>query len=481
PLALEPFVPPPIEAGEDEFAYMQRVRALEEEDKQRQLQEAGMLGNVRDIGASGNLGMAEAQLQAREGQGAAELEQLERVAQVQKEAAEMSSRATAEAKQADIERRDFATLQRDAITQQQQVQQAARAKLQDLPELDPDRSFKSKSGGAKFWAVLGSLAGGAIGSSQVNDQLMQIAAQDLEAQKANAAQTFDAANAADSAVDQQMGLYRELLGAAGDEAAADAMFLQLQLEDASRLLAEMGRTTIPVAKAELQQSLVNLKGQIDEQQRVIETRLATTPASFLKTYDPLGGRVRKKLEERALRLEKERTDFQKMGVEGEGKYAEKAYDRETKLLEKGAERETKLAEKAADKDFDIKKASDEWGAVETLVGDFLEANPDEIAGVGAPLGGDQDDRIRTRSFKSALELLATSGFTGATATDRQADQIKELVEGGMWEMSDEAFRTRMGEIMNIASSRRRFYQDQLGSKSPRIGDPKKGLSTFQPE
>lgn len=482
PLKIEPFTPPPIEAGEDEFAYMQRVQALQVEDEQRQIEAAGTLGDVRDIGASGHLGSAEASIQAKEGTGAAEIEQLERVAQVQKDAAEMSMQATADAQAADQQRRDFANQQREAIAVQQQVQQQARAKLQALPEMDHDRTFKSQSGGDLFWTLIGSLAGGAIGSTDVLDRLAARAQQDLEVQKANAAQTFDAANAADAAVGQQMGLYRDLLGAAGDEAAADAMFLQLQLEDAARLLeAEMSRTTVPVAKAQLQESLVGLKAQIDQQQQVIETRLATTPESFLRTVDPLGAGVRGKLEKRAERLEKERTDFQMKGVEGEGKYAEKAYDRETKMLEKGAERETKLAEKTVDKDFEIKKASDEWGAVETLVGDFLEANPDEIAGVGSPLGGDQADRIRTRAFKNALELMATSGFTGATASDRQAEQIKSLVEGEMWEMTDDAFRTRMGEIMNIASSRRRFYQDQLGSKAPRIGDPTKGGTSFQPE
>jgi hypothetical protein len=482
PLEIQPFTPPPIEPGEDEWSYMQRVQALQDADVERQFQEAATLGDVRNIGASGHLGMREAKLQGAEGVGAAELDQQERVAQTLKETAEMSRAATAEARARDIENREFARVQRDAIAEAQATQADLRERVQALPELDANRTFKSMSGGAKFLAMLGSLAGGAIGSSEVNDRLFAIAEQDLETQKANAAQTFDVANAADAAVGQQMGLYRELLGAAGDEAAADAMFLQAQLDDAATMLeAQLAETTVPLLRAQIQESLVGLRAQIDQQQQVIDVKLATTPHSFTTTKGSLGPRKRKKLEERALRLEKERTDFQMKGVESEGKYAEKAYDRETKMMEKGAERETKLAEKAADKDFEIKKASDEWGAVETLVDDFLKANPDEIAGVGAPMGGEQADRIRTRAFKNALELMATSGFTGATASDRQAEQIKSLVDGEMWEMTDDAFRTRMGEILNIASSRRRFYQDQLGSKDPRIGDPRQGLSTFKPE
>jgi hypothetical protein len=452
-LELQPFVPPPIEAGEDEFAYMQRVQALQVEDEQRQVAEAQTLGDVRDIGASGHLGSAEARLQAREGQGAAELAQLERVAEVQKQAAEMSSRATAEAKQADIERRDFATLQRDAITQQQQVQQAARTKLQALPELDPNRTFKSQSGGDLFWAILGNVAGGAIGSTQVNDMLRERAQQDLEAQKANAAQTFDAANAADAAVGQQMGLYRELLGAAGDEAAADAMFLQLQLEDASRLLeAEMARTTIPVAKAELQQSLVDLRGQIDEQQRVIETRLATTPASFLKTYDPLPGGVRKKLEDRALRIEKERTDFQKMGVEGEEKGLERDLKREIEGAKASKKMDTKTAEQAYAFGKDVEK-------IDTAIGglDELLAKPD-IEGygfTGSPLPefaspGLADTNAQINMVLDELARLKS----GAAIGKDEWEMYDGMLRGGTAIGGEERLRSNLERVRKFLASKR---------------------------
>lgn len=428
PLQLEPFTPPPIEPGEDEFSYMQRVQALQDEDVQRQFQEAETLNNVRDIGFGGHLGMAEARIQAQEGQGAAELAQMERVAEVQKQAAEQSMQATEQARQADIERRDFARMQRDAITEQQKVQQAARAKLQALPELDPNRAFKSMSGGARFWQILGSLAGGLIGSNQVNEQLMDIATKDLEAQKANAAQTFDAANAADAAVGQQMGLYRDLLGAAGDEAAADAMFLQLQLEDASKMLeAELARTTIPVARAELQQSLVNLKGQIDEQQRVIETRLATTPASFLKTYDPLGAGVRKKLEARAQRLEGERTDFQKLGVASE----EKALDREGELRKAGAttekERTTQAQQLAATHAKEVAKMQ----AASNILRDFVaKAREGDIAGRGLDTYFATEEGRKVReTLREAQRRQLRYESQGVIGEDELDDRVDSMMSG----------------------------------------------------
>ena len=328
-LQLKPFIPPPPEAGEDEWTYMERVQQLQAEDEQRQIAEAQTLGDVRDIGRDGHLGMGEAQVQAAENVGVAELQQAERVAEVQRQTAEASRAAIAEARAADIERRDFARLQRDAIDQAQAVQADARERLQSLPELDPNRTFRSMEGGDKFWAILGSLAGGAIGSNEVPNRLMEIASRDLETQKANAAQTYDAAAAADAGVAQQTGLYRDLLSAAGDEAAADAMFLQMQLEDAARELeAQLAETTVPKLQAELQQSLVGVRQQIDAQQRAIDVQLATTPEKIVKTFDPLGRRTRDLLMKRADRIEGERFKLQMAGIEGEDKAAERELKRE---------------------------------------------------------------------------------------------------------------------------------------------------------
>lgn len=331
-LQLEPFTPPPIEAGEDEFAYMQRVQALQAEDEQRQVNEAQTLGDVRDIGKSGHLGMAEAELQAAENVGSAELEQIERVAQVQGEAADKSRLAMEEAARARQEALDFADTQRAAMAALQETQKTASAKLQALPELDPNRAFKSMSGGAKFWAVLGGLAGGMIGSTDVVDRLAGIAQQDLEAQKANAAQAFDQSASADAAVSQQLNIYRELQAAVGE--AADPTWLKMQYEDAEQMLqAELARTTLPVEQAKLQESLVGLRGKINDEQMRIDALLATTPHNIVTSYDPVGARNRRKIEKQ---IDKERDferDLTKLGIAGE---------------EAGLERKARLAEKKAD-------------------------------------------------------------------------------------------------------------------------------------
>ena len=427
PLQLQPFIPPPPEAGEDEWSYMERVQQLQAEDEQRQIAEAQTLGDVRDIGRDGHLGMGEAQVQAAENVGAAELQQAERVAEVQRQTAEASRAATAEARAADIERRDFARLQRDAIDQAQAVQADARERLQSLPELDPNRSFKSMEGGAKFWAILGSLAGGAIGSNDVPNRLMEIAGRDLETQKANAAQTFDAAAAADAGVAQQTGLYRDLLSAAGDEAAADAMFLQLQLEDAARELeAQLAETTIPKLQAELQQSLVGVRQQIDAQQRAVDVQLATTPKSFLVQTGGMGPRSRKIAEKRVAQLEKERFELQKAGIEREDKQAERDLKREIEGGKSAKKADAKMAEQAYAFGKDVEK-------IDTAIGglDELLAKPD-IAGYGFT--------------GSPLPEFASPGLADTNAQINMVlDELARLKSGAAigkdeWEMYDGMLR-----------------------------------------
>ena len=494
PVAPFKFVPPeiPRNEGESDEDYAARVQVFAETAYREQLDEyqrkaaeqqaaAQLLGDVRDIGTPGHLGMREAQLQAAENLGQAQIEQQLAVTTAQTQAAESQRAAIEAARAAEQERRAFAQQQRDAMIQLQETEKAARAKIDALPELDGQRFFKSLKGGQKFWGILGAVLGGSVGID-VASQFRQAALDDLEEQKANAAQVFAQGDKASADVQQASTIYQDLIRSSGDESVADSMWIKLQMEDAATELERvLSQTTEPVLRAQLQQDLVNLRQQIFDEEQRIEVARIQTPWRISTTYDPIGRKNRERVVKQIDKAQEQGFELTKLGIEGE----EKGLERAARLQEKQVEGQAKVAAQRQGEqikaEMDIKKASDEWGAVETLVGDFLADNPDDIAGVGAPLTGSQADRIRTRQFQSALELLMTSGFTGATATDRQAQQIKDMVEGGVFEMDDEAFRVRMTEIMNIASARRRFYQNQLGSPDARIGDPAKGLPSFQPE
>jgi hypothetical protein len=339
PFEYQPGPAIPRNEGETDEEYAARMQAFEEADRRTQFEsyqrnvaeqqaQAQQLGDVRDIGAQGNLGMAEATLQAAEATGAAGVEQAKEVAQLQAQTAESTAQAIEASRQADLERRQFAQDQLDAVQESRKLQDATRKKLEALPDLDPGRFWKSKSGAGKLAAIFGAIAGGAIGSTAVPDQIERQSMQDLEAQKANAAQTLDLAAEADRQVQQQVSIYGELLDAAGSERAADAMYLQLQLEDAARQLeAKIAETTVPGLQAQLQESLVGLRGKLDQQQRIIDTEMATTPRSILSRRGGIPRRERERLEKRLDQLFDEGFELTKLGITSE----EKALDRAGKL------------------------------------------------------------------------------------------------------------------------------------------------------
>lgn len=479
-LQLEPFIPPPPEAGEDEWSYMERVQQLQAEDQQRQITEAQTLGDVRDIGRDGHLGMGEAQLQAAENVSAAELQQAERVAEVQRKTAEASRAATAEVRAADAERRDFARQKRDALDQVLAVQADARERLQSLPELDPNRSFKSMEGGAKFWAILGSLAGGAIGSNEVPSRLMEIASRDLDAQKANAAQVFDAAAAADAGVAQQTALYRDLLAAAGDEAAADAMFLQLQLEDAARELeAQLAETTVPKLQAELQQSLVGVRQQIDAQQRAVDVQLASTPKSFLVQTGGLGPRSRKLAEKRVARLEEERFKLQMAGIEGEEKQAERDLKREIEGGKSAKEADAKTAEQAYAFGKDVEKIDttiagiDEMLGASDIAGYGFTASPlPEVLSSGKAATNAQIDLI--------LDELARLK-SGAAITEDEWEMYDKMLRGGTTIGGEERLRENLRRVRKFLASKRDSIERGLDPAVRSAYRRNAGIADYDPQ
>jgi hypothetical protein len=283
-------------------------------------------------------------------------------------------------------------------------------------------------GGALFWSIIGNIAAGAMGSNQVNEALMARAQQDLDVQKANAAQAFDAAGAADAAVGQQMGLYRELLAAAGDEAAADAMFLQLQLDDASKMLeAQLAETTVPVLKAQLQESLVGLRQQIDQQEQAIQLRLATTPESFTTTTGSLGPRRRRLLEKRAEIKERERFELQKMAVEGD----EKALDRAGRLKEKQAEVGKEQAHHAQTLAAQHAKDVAKMQAASKILGSFVnKARQGDIAGRGmdAYFATEEGRNVR-ETIKEGLRRQLRYESQGVIGEDEIEDRVESMESG----------------------------------------------------
>lgn len=462
-LPVEPFQPRPFKAvprneEESDKDYADRLAFLADVDVRQQRetydrqvaeQEAAaqQLDDVRDIGRPGHLGMGEAQLQAAEGVGQAELEQLEATALAQREAADATQTATAEVQAADLARRERARQELEAVTHLQGVEARATERLQALPPLSDDAYFKSMKGGQKLAALIGAIGGGFGGGINIVGTLMELAERNLATQKANAAQVADKAAAASDAVGRQVGLYQDLLRSAGDEQAADAMWLKLQLQGAEKILqTRLDGTTSRVAQARLKASLVGLRQQIDVQRDAIDLRAKTTPEYFVRKLDPLTAATRKALNKRAEGLEKFDQDLAKTGIEGGQKMdiesmkvsadqAKTAKQQERDVYTESAGLADKIAEKqAVIQQIDDLKRDFEGGI--PGVGPFMgtETAVEWAKGVA---GADN----RAYQFKKRVRQIVERGLrdaTGAAAPPAEQEAYVEFIMEGSGDIGGEA-------------------------------------------
>lgn len=356
--------------------------------------------------------------------------------------------------------------QEEAIQKTNEGVAAATQKLTRFAD-DP---WQDKGAGFKTLAVIQGVLSGMVGQDATR-VLRQAIDTEMEGLRAGIGAAQSEQNAA-------MDTYRTLMAETGDQRQADLMMEAARLEAAkAEFLQKQREFNIPVLSAEHQAFLADLDEMIAQKHNAAQRMAATNVPFTTRTVSTMGAEERKVREQMASQGVKTAADATMAGV-GQANALELA-DVKGQSAQQAAAAKGR-AETTAKTEMDIKKATDEWGAVENLVSDFLEANPGNIHGVGMPLTGSQIDRSATRSFQSALELLMTSGFTGATATDRQVEQIRNMIEGGTFEMTDDAFRARMNTIKNIASSRRRYYQNQLAGANP-VAVQASDLSTFQPE
>lgn len=480
----QPFDPPEQEVGEDDRLYAERLQlaSMDHQLRQQDAEEAFAMEQqpqARDIGQGGEIGMLEAERRTQEGLTEAQVQQNTVMATAEANAAMAKQDQIETSRMALQEERDFQMAQRDRLLQAQDVEQSTRQKLESMPALDGQRYTDNLGIGQKILFGIAALASGWTGSTSAVDLVRGLNQEKLEEQRLNHEMGIKAYDAAKGAVDQGMNLYGMIKNEMGDPVASEMMFMNLLEEDEmAKLREEAAKTTEPIRRQQILQHALEIEQSIRDRRDQMGLRLAQAHEYTTRVSDP-HRREREFAEEQLGESLTAQRDLRGRGVDiGMAREKQEGALQLQDVKTQGAAA-TKQAEVKGRRDMDIKKASDEWGAVETHVRDFMEVNPDNIHGVGAPLTGSQNDRIRTRQFMSALELLATSGFTGATATERQAEQIKEMIEGGTFEVDDEAFRTRMESILNIASSRRRYYQNQLGGAEARIGETSE-MKSFQP-
>ncbi len=498
----EPFATPERIAGESDADYMARVQAMKtsydadvalqrkeyEADVARQREEyeewyqkeAGT-PMARDMGKDGNIGELETERRTQERLGEAKLAAAETMATAEVDAAQMYRDAIAESRQAEIERRDFAEQQRDALVRLQDVEAEARKKLAEQPEWDGGKGIVQNMGlGLKILAVVSAAAAGFAGKGgQYQGGFVQRAI-DQELRRVKQARQLGLENyeAAKGAVQQGMQLYNTIMSGLGDEAMADQMMLQMVGEDAAAFLRQkLAESTLPQEQAAIQLELQQIEVGLRERREQMKLKTALTPRRLAYKSDP-----NKEKRERLLEQQKAReTQLDKLAMAGidvaeaEAERGSKERMAETKAR---GQVQAKRAEKLAEGEMKIKEATRAWGTAERQIDDIL-GRTGEIHGRGIPWTGTSQERIELDSQLTALKQTITNAWTGATASPEQAEQFAKLVEGDWSELSDDALRARLRALKNIVSAQRRYLQEDLATSQNQVTSPTEAES-FQP-
>ena len=326
--AIEQFKPPERMENETDEEYNDRVRYALADHKlmvagrSQQYNDARRLRmedpEVEDLGTPGAPGLLEGQYIAAKKAGETDIEGAEKVLAKEETILDKRRKLIAEANKRDQRNQAKAQAALDATSRMQGLEKEIRDKIAAAPPLTGgvQEHFKNLSGFQKFAAVLGTLAGGWIGSDQIPQMLMKQAQENLEIKKANYQRMQDNLGSAERAVDESMDVYATIANNVGDKRVADLTFLSMALEaDAKEVENELANATIESERAKLRQVLTGLRADLVDLQAERQTRIAMTPEHIFTTYDPVGGARRADAKKRLGKLEEEESKIGFTGVD----------------------------------------------------------------------------------------------------------------------------------------------------------------------
>jgi hypothetical protein len=362
---------------------------------------------------------------------------------------------------------------------------AAADRLNEAPDIDPNRYWASQSAGRKaLWAIQAALAG--FAGLDPLGALNSAIAMDIDAQKANFAQKQAGFNARVEEFGAARSVYADLREGINDEMTADLMMESARLQQAEVAFKAMAvKEGIPPAMAQANIFLTQLQQRNVEIWTAIRERLAMTPAIIGGGTRPLyTGPIRKTLEQIATQENTRGQATELAAIEQGGKAASAAteFGQKKELAQIEADAKVRAAEatERGKGDAEIQKNTREWGTVETMIDDFLAANPDDIAGVGIPLTGSRGERISTAVFQRMLTNNLIKAITGANFSEQQGKDVLRIVEGTWDEFSDDDMRARLRALKQIVSAQRKYMQRPLQAPSRQVESVDQ-FSTFKPE
>lgn len=332
--------------------------------------------------------------------------------------------------------------QQDAIKASQLVMSKvteAADRLNEAPDIDPNRYWASQSAGRKAgWAI----SAGLLGFAGLNPfgALQQAISNDIDAQKATFAQKQAGFAARQGELDSSRSVYQDIRTAIGDEQATDLMMEQARLAQAETAFKAMQvKEGIPVLSAQSQLFLTQLQQRNAEITKTLGEMLATTPERIGGGFKPLVGgfqrqellRRSKDLHAREGKLEDKAIDIgqaaslQDRRVEGDVrvesvKASGRARAAEAKVRAKGAET---LAARVQDPQDAISIIDNLLELAEKSGG----GRPGQFGPLKMPGVFASDDQLAWDGSAAGLRLLTQKWASGAHLSESQFEQVEKML------------------------------------------------------
>lgn len=368
--------------------------------------------------------------------------------------------AVQEAKaQRDMERRNEA-LQKSQLVMSKVTQAADR--LNESPDIDPNRYWASQSAGRKFgWGLSAALLG--FAGLNPTGALQEAIARDIDAQKANFAQKQAGFGARMEEMGASRSVYQDLREAIGDEQATDMAMEHARLTQAETAFKAMAaKEGIPVAVAEQNVFLNEWRQRRAELERGLAEMMATTPERIGGGFRPAVSGFQRKVLEGALKdLDRRGEKMGELAITQGGAAAGDFTRAQTDLAKAEIEAGGKKAETKRQHSFEQRK----WVAEKVepyrneakLIEEFQAQYANEIPGIsfGLPPTKITDDQKQAYERLKRIVMVRLRRESGAAISDKELENDAAAILNAM---DEDDVRNMLNDRLNEARRRIDFYE-----------------------
>lgn len=372
---------------------------------------------------------------------------------------------------------------------------AAADRVNNAPEIDYDRYWKSQSAGRKFaWGLQAALAG--FAGLNPTAALETAINMDVNEQKANFDQRRMGLDARSTEFAAQSSLLQDFRMATGDDEASELMLRQLRWNQAEAGFKALGAKE-GIAPAELEQNIFlnEMRQKQAEVAMALDTMIATTPhrigggvrpaiSGFQR--DVLQGELKRldaragKYDDAALDLGGKAAlqgaqiegDIRKEGVKAEGR-AQAAQQKETGRQAAALAASVKAEQSAIAIIDDLLTLSDKSGG----------GRPGQFGPLKAPDLLSSEDQRNWDLNKSALKLLVQKWASGAHLSDSQFALVEKMLQDNAWTGGREvqSLKTLRKLMQSVSKASERGYSEPVRKTYHRAADLPDVEANYEPD